>query len=106
VSDLGHNYNPGSKFRQTTVTYLHSAQLIKHILGLKTACGKDGFKLLYLWYDVFGREGAIHRDEIEKFAGVVRTDGVHFDAKSYQELILAMSNEYRSDHTDYSTFAP
>ena len=37
--------------------YLHSAQLIKHILGLKRKFGKNGFRLLYLWYDVLGKEG-------------------------------------------------
>jgi len=45
--------------------FLHPAQLVKHILGLKRALGKDGFRLLYLWYDVTGMEGAIHRKEIE-----------------------------------------
>jgi len=33
-------------------SYLHPAQLIKHILGLKNAHKKSGFRLLYLWYDV------------------------------------------------------
>jgi hypothetical protein len=32
-------------------TYLHPAQLIKHILGLKEKFGKNKFRLLYLWYD-------------------------------------------------------
>jgi len=34
--------------------YLHPAQLIKHILALKKSFGRDGFRLLYLWYDVQG----------------------------------------------------
>lgn len=83
-------------------TYLHSAQLIKHILGLKTECGKDGFKLLYLWYDVLDKEGANHRDEIEEFSEVARADGIDFDAMTYQELILALSKECgEQEHTDY-----
>jgi len=49
--------------------YLHPAQLIKHILGLKRQFGKGGFRLLYLWYDVLGQEGAVHRKEIENFTG-------------------------------------
>jgi hypothetical protein len=85
-----------NKFR-----YLHSAQLVKHILGLNKAFGKGGFWLLYLWYDVLGEEGAIHRKEIEDFADVVRTDGVKFHASSYQELIVKLSIEYRSSHEEY-----
>jgi len=81
--------------------YLHSAQLIKHILGLKAKCDKNGFRLLYLWYDVLGKEGAIHRDEIEKFSEVAKADSIYFDAMSYQELILALSKEYRQGHTGY-----
>jgi len=81
--------------------YLHSAQLVKHILGLKKEFGKEGFRLLYLWYDVLGKEGAIHRKEIEAFSEVVRSDDVKFHALSYQELIMKLSNEYRSDHGKY-----
>ncbi len=81
--------------------HLHSAQLIKHILGLKRRFGKIGFRLLYLWYDVLGKEGAIHRDEIEKFSGIATADGVYFNAMSYQELILAMSKEYGQTHPNY-----
>jgi hypothetical protein len=82
-------------------TYLHSAQLIKHILGLKRSFGKSGFRLLYLWYNVLGKEGAVHQDEIEKFSGIAKADGIYFDAMSYQELILVMSKEYRQEHANY-----
>jgi len=82
-------------------TYLHPAQLIKHILGLKAKCGKKGFRLLYLWYDVIGKEGTYHRDEIEEFSAVARADGIYFASMSYQELIIALSKEYRQEHDDY-----
>jgi hypothetical protein len=82
-------------------SHLHPAQLIKHILGLKTGFGKDGFRLLYLWYDVLGREGAAHRDEIEAFSRVVRADGVMFHSMTYQELILTLSKKYREQHGEY-----
>ena len=83
--------------------HLHPAQLIKHILGLKCAegIGKDGFRLLYLWYDVFGREGAVHREEIERFSNVVKSDGVKFHAMSYQELIVKLSKECRAENGEY-----
>ena len=81
--------------------YLHAAQLIKHILGLKAGFGKDGFRLLYLWYDVFGKEGAAHRNEIDVFSGVVRSDGLKFHALTYQELILTLSKKHRDQHGEY-----
>ncbi len=82
-------------------SYLHPAQLVKHILGLKRNCGKDGFKLLYLWYDVLGEDGAIHKKEIEVFLEIARDDGIKFHSLTVQELIVQLSNEYRSDHTKY-----
>ncbi|MFX0201768.1 MAG: hypothetical protein ACFFCW_37135 [Candidatus Hodarchaeota archaeon] len=81
--------------------YLHPAQLIKHILGLKKGFGKEGFRLLYLWYDVLGEEGAVHRKEIEAFSEVTRSDGIKFHSLSYQKLIVKLSNEYRLDHGKY-----
>jgi hypothetical protein len=84
-----------------TFSFLHSSQLIKHILGLKKNLGKEGFRLLYLWYDVLGEEGAIHRNEIEEFSEVTKRDNIHFDAMTYQELILALSTENRAEHTNY-----
>jgi uncharacterized tellurite resistance protein B-like protein len=82
--------------------YLHAAQLIKHILGLNGGkLGADEFKLLYLWYDVLGEEGAVHRKEIERFSEIVRSDGVKFHALTYQELIMRLCEQYRSDHEEY-----
>jgi hypothetical protein len=80
---------------------LDTAQLIKHILGLKTSYDKGGFKLLYLWYDVLGQEGAMHRDEIEKFTKIALSDGIYFSAISYQELILSLANDQRQEHPEY-----
>ena len=85
----------------TVYKYLDSAQLIKHILGLKTFCNKSEFKLLYLWYDVLGKEGGDHRDEIEEFTRIATSDGIHFSSLSYQELIIALAKEYRLEHSEY-----
>jgi hypothetical protein len=81
--------------------YLHPAQLIKHILGLKKQYGKTGFRLLYLWYDVFGNEGAVHRKEIENFSKFTSSDGVKFHSMTYQELIVKLAKDYRADHPEY-----
>jgi hypothetical protein len=75
--------------------------LIKHILGLKTHVGKNGFKLLYLWYDTLGEAGNIHRNEIERFSEIVKADEIDFLSMSYQELISILSSRHRGEHSDY-----
>lgn len=81
--------------------HLHPAQLVKHILGLKEKYGKNKFRLLYLWYDCMGDEGAKHRKEIEEFTRVAKADSIHFHALSYQELIIKLSKNYRDSHNHY-----
>lgn len=81
--------------------YLDAAQLIKHILGLKQQCGKTGFTLLYLWYDVIGKYGAAHREEIEQFAEIAKSDGVKFRHITYQEVIIKLSKEFYDGNVEY-----
>ena len=81
--------------------HLHPAQLIKHVLGLKRTFGLNGFRLLYLWYDVPGEEGKCHRDEVNEFASVAKTDGIRFHSMTYQELIAGMARNLRPGHGDY-----
>lgn len=88
----------------TEFSHLHPAQLIKHILGLKRAVGRNGFRLLYLWYDVLGPEGCRHRDEIDAFAAVAKDDGVMFHSLSYQELICRMAGDLRTEHGEYISY--
>jgi hypothetical protein len=68
--------------------YLHPAQLVKHILGLKEKFGKNKFRLLYLWYDTIGPESANHHKEINEFTKITKEDGIHFHSMSYQIFIL------------------
>ena len=82
-------------------TYLHAAQLIKHILGLKTKLGNKNFRLLYLWYDVLGKEGVVHRAEVEDFAEIAKFDGIKFHSMTYQELIVILDRYYREQHLEY-----
>lgn len=84
--------------------YLHSAQLIKHILGLKKKYGKTAFRLLYLWYDVLGEEGNRHRNEIEKFTSVVKSDGIIFSSITYQEVITNLSSSCYSGNEKYINY--
>lgn len=85
----------------TVFRYLHPAQLIKHILGLKQTYGKNGFRLLYLWYDVIGPESKGHHDEAAEFAACARADGIQFHSLTYQELIMRLSGEQRAEHEAY-----
>ena len=85
----------------TKFQILHAAQLVKHILGLKRAFGKTTFRLLYLWYDALGSEGAKHREETVEFVETAKCDGVAVHALSYQELIVRLADEYRISHKKY-----
>jgi hypothetical protein len=81
--------------------HLHPAQLVKHVLGLKRQFGRDGFRLLYLWYDVLGKEGTKHREEVEEFAAVAEQDQIRFQSVTYQELIAKMDRLFRAEHPAY-----
>ena len=84
--------------------YLHPAQLIKHILGLKKEYKKTGFRLLYLWYDVYGIDGCEHRKEIDNFSAIAKRDNIKFHAISYQELIVKLNNEFYDDNKKYINY--
>lgn len=81
--------------------HLHPAQLVKHILGLKRQFGRAGFRLLYLWYDVFGDQGKRHREEVVEFTEVAKKDGIKLHSLTYQELIVNLANKFRTEHLDY-----
>jgi hypothetical protein len=81
---------------------LHSEQLLKHILGL----ARSGFawRLVYLWYDVPGPEGAEHSAELDKFAHVMSDDGIDFVALSYQTLFEGFDKRAASDDRIYMDY--
>ena len=97
LEQLAIEINPDDK----RYAYLHAAQLIKHILGLKAIVGKEKFRLLYLWYDVLGKEGADHREEVEDFTKIAKSDGIRFHAMTYHELIVILDRYYRTEHSEY-----
>lgn len=84
--------------------YLDASQLIKHILGLKKQHGKSGFCLLYIWYDVIGKDGAEHRKEIKKFAEIAKKDNIKFRHITYQEVIINLSKEFYVGNEDYINY--
>lgn len=84
-------------------SHLDAAQLIKHILGLRTddKISKDKkITLLYLWYDIPGIEGYEHRQEIENFKEIAKADGIDFRHITYQKVIEYLKN-YENEHKDY-----
>ena len=95
--ELGRSITPDDHRFQ----HLHPAQLIKHVLGLKRAFGKGGFRLLYLWYDVLGPDGSRHHAEVEEFSVAAKEDGILFHSLTYQELILGMAEKLGDDHPEY-----
>ena len=84
--------------------HLDAPQLIKHILGLKEAYGKDGFRLLYLHYGVAGRESVMHSEEIEEFAGYAHKDGIAFQSLTYQDVLLSLARAKHKPHTAYINY--
>ncbi len=84
--------------------YLHPAQLIKHILGLKNKYGKKAFRLLYLWYDVHGNESYFHRKEIERFSEIAKKDGIKFSNISYQKLLSNLAKHYYDGNEKYFNY--
>ena len=87
--------------KDETFEFLHAAQLIKHVLGLKRVYGKKGFRLLYLWYDALGTEGAKHREEADRFIAVAKQDDIKVHSQSYQELSIKIARDYRDSHQKY-----
>lgn len=64
---------------------LGAAQLVKHTLGLAHWYGVDGFRLVYLWYDVPGESADDHRNELNRFAKIAAQD-ISFAVYTYQQL--------------------
>jgi len=95
--DFAKTISPNDK----SFNHLHPAQLIKHILGLKEEYGKNGFRLLYLWYDVLGDEGCRHRKEIAEFTKITKQDKIKFHSISYQELIINLKRKIYNGNEKY-----
>lgn len=82
--------------------HLHPAQLLKHILGLKHAYkNKSDFRLLYLWYDAPSNAGDAHRNEIERFSDIVKSDGIAFKALTFQDVIFRLAENHQPEHRGY-----
>lgn len=78
--------NKSKKYHGKAAPYefLDAAQLVKHILGLKS--DNRRFVLIYLHYDRDCPENIKHQEEVEDFGAILNKDGIKFISISYQEL--------------------
>jgi hypothetical protein len=77
--------------------HLDVPQLLKHVLGMANQLG-GLFSLYYIYYDSNGPESDVHRQEVERFEGLVG-DEVRFKARSYQELFSSLNEMGYDDET-------
>lgn len=82
--------------------YLDAPQLLKHILGLKTEYGEQGFELLYLWYKVDSDEAVQHQREIKRFESFIGSD-LSFCTRNYQEVFQVLKS-HSGVHSRYMNY--
>jgi hypothetical protein len=82
-------------------TFLHTAQLLKHALGLATG-GERRPTLVYLYYDWPGREARVHAAELERARARLGGE-IALHVRTYQELhgALAALPGIERDYLDY-----
>jgi hypothetical protein len=80
---------------------LKAAQLVKHILGLRSQFPNQPFELLYLWYDVPGPEATQHAHEIRQFAQLTGECGLNFRSLTYQEMLQGVAAQRQTGHRQY-----
>src|SRR5215469_14141615 len=82
LRNLAEAINPVNRMHSS----LHAAQLIQHLLGLRKQHDKS-FVLIYLWFDVPNApDAATHRQEVESFGRILKSDGIAFVSRTYQEV--------------------
>lgn len=106
---LAESFRGDGKKTETERHHLDRGQLIKHVLGLRSACRESNtdlckVMLIYLWFDVDSSEAREHEKELAALADVLARDGVQFRAITWQELIGAMSESEREKHTEYVAY--
>lgn len=93
--------------------YLDGAQLVKHILGATNSLKNNieekntEITLVYLWYDAFGTEGAMHREEIEDFRKTIEdatSQKIKVRHATYQEIICNLCKRLGDSHRDYLNY--
>ena len=80
-----------------------AAQLIKHMLGLlkNLSHKKNKFRLVYLFYETFGADGNLHDEEIRMISEIFQKDGLNFQCRTYQEVIIDMFKNKNDEDNRY-----
>ena len=83
---------------------LKVAQLIKHILGMKSQFqGMQNIDLVYLWYPAQGADAVEHEEEIRRFQQLIDEcqPRVRFRAIAYPDLIQSLAAQQGTVHGAY-----
>jgi hypothetical protein len=78
--------------RELTFNFLDAGQLVKHYFGIKARRIRDACLIYLYWEPIDGnnhREVLEHREEVARFAAVVRDPAVVFEPLSYLDLWMA-----------------
>jgi hypothetical protein len=77
----------------TTNTYFHCAQMIKHVLGMYAATqDKAKIRFVYLYQPAFFENNSKYEDEISIFRDAIESDQINFSSISWLELIENLAN--------------
>jgi hypothetical protein len=101
--DLSNCHGLAQRFGEPSkVKGVNFPQLLKHVLGLKQACGSvERFWLLYLWYATPTTELGPHFEQLREFQSVLRRDNIQFCFLTYQELIRRLAESLSVEHGEY-----
>ena len=85
-------------------SYLHAAQLLIHLLGLRRRNGTS-FALVYLWFDVpHAKAAKEHRREIGAFNEILKHDNIAFVSSTYQEVFESLRGENSKTKSPHVTY--
>lgn len=106
---LAESFRGDGNNTERTKRHLDRGQLIKHILGLRSSCrlrqcDPCRVRLVYLWYNVDSPEARRHQQEVEEFSAVLASDGVAFQAMTWQQLIQRIVNGEMEQHPSYAAY--
>jgi len=88
-----------------TNSYLHTAQLIKHILGMYSLKkDKNKFRLLYIFYPALFGNNEKYLDEINTLKEVLEKDDIKFQHLTWQELILNFTKKTQKEDEGYLNY--
>ena len=98
---------------------LDAPQLLKHLLGLgeksrtmdasvnhadPATVPQNSWRLVLLWYEAPVPASMRMRIEIDRFTRLLGSDAAHFEARTYQQLWLALVSHLTAEHSGYREY--